>query len=568
MFVTALGVIGVALSEMSSNPCKESEAVLKDLFGASSDDESDSDSEAGSTSAAATLGTNTRISAVVQLPDVGGKRGVVALCRIPPGVLLLAETPTATWNSNNLEEEDLLAAVEACLSIKIANETIKTLHPINLTDCDTEEIERAEELIGRDKITGIALKVSETNEEVLRVVLALQHNGFGSGLYGVLTMLNHSCSPNCIKFSPSVGSSGASEVWTVKQIEENEELTICYSEPLEMTKESMREYLEVHHRFQCTCTYCQETVVSENYLSDEKQFVLQRMRVQESKLQDIIIGMEQELSFLRNIGDVEVAFESVVKLMKASTDLSSIESDECVDGDFPVNHRIMARLNKIAANAAVLFLDYADRIGSDGRKPKEILIKAASFSFLRNSLSLLSNQKQYLSEYHPDIASSYIDIAEALECCVGHFSDDVIEALNAPVLDDFPELHLLQISRPSHSLSPAAAVVAAAAAAARVAEEEGVGANSDAMVGAGAGPGVRVAAGLESQQKKVTVHDVKKEANRFRAEGTAIKNLYVRTRFPSRLKTLLGGRPGVCHWGDFIPPDHSKLLVDVVENKK
>jgi hypothetical protein len=127
VFVTALVVGGVVISEMSSSPCQESEAVLQDLFGASSDDESDSDTEAGSTSAAATLGTNTRLSAVVQLPDVGGKRGVVALCRIPPGVLLLAETPTATWNSNNLEEKDLLAAVELMRQSKLS---IQSIYPI------------------------------------------------------------------------------------------------------------------------------------------------------------------------------------------------------------------------------------------------------------------------------------------------------------------------------------------------------------------------------------------------------------------------------------------------------
>ena len=523
---------------MSGSTCRQSESVLQDLFGTSSDDDSDSDTVAESSSVATTLITSTRISAVVEMHNVGGNRGVVALCRIPPGVLLLAETPTATWNCNNLEEEDLLAAVEACFSIKGAHDTIKTLHPINLTDCDGEEITRAEELIGRDKIAGIAIKVSETNEEVLRVVLALQHNGFGSGLYGVLTMLNHSCSPNCVKFSPSTGSSSASEVWTVKQIEEGDELTICYCEPLEMTKESMREYLEVHHRFSCTCTYCQETIVSENYLSDEKQFFHKRILLQESKLQEIIIGMEQELSFLRNIGDVEVAFESVAKLMKASTDLSSIESDECAVGNFPVNYRIMARLNKIAANAAVLFLDYADKIGSDGRRPKEILIKAASFSFLRNSLSLLSNQKKYLSEYHPDIASSYIDIAEALDCCSGHFADDIIEALNAPVHDDFPELCLLKISRHSPSTSTSVPVI-----------------NAEKSANADVGP----------QHKRVTIQEIKKEANRFRSEGTAVKNLYVRTRFPSRIKTLLGGLPGVCHWGDYIPSDHMKLFVEEIK---
>jgi hypothetical protein len=43
--------------------------------------------------------------------------------------------------------------------------------------------------------------------------------------------------------------------------------------------------------------------------------------------------MEQELQFLENLDDLELGFESVTKLMKATTDLSEIESEETMKGD-------------------------------------------------------------------------------------------------------------------------------------------------------------------------------------------------------------------------------------------
>lgn len=499
-----------------------SSAVLQDLFGSSTDEDSNLEDEEQS---APTVGRQERLSAVVEMIDVGGSRGLVALTRIPTGVLLLAETPSVVWNNSNLEDGDLENTLETCLSNELAHRTTKSLHPTVLQNCESDEIFRAQNLLGLEKIHRIAETVGETTDEVLRVLLVLQHNGFGSGLYGVLTMLNHSCSPNCIKFSPGTGSSGASEIWTIDEVEKGDELTICYCEPLEMTKESTQEYLDAHHRFTCKCSSCIQAVTLISNLQEEELLAVQKVNLQERKLQEIIIGMEQELIFLKNLDDLEVGFDNVVKLMKATTDLSSVESDENEDNNISVNPRLLSRLCKLAANAAVLFLEYADKTTGSGRQPKGILIKSAAFSFLRNSLSLLSHQMKYIKNHHPDIASTHFDIAEALDCCMKNFPDDLLAALNAPIDSSHAELNLLKIPRslPHSSETPRDTI-------------------SDIAV--------------------VTKQAVKKESNRLRAKGAAIKNLYSRNHFPSRLVTLRNALPGTCHWGDYIPADRMALLLD------
>ena len=497
----------------------DSDTILQNLFGSSSDSDSDDSDAVDIDADESNAEMNIPLSAVVEMAQMGGCRGVISLCDIPPGVLILAETPAITWNDNNLElEEDLRATIVACLTNELAYQTTKTLHPKLLENCDTEERQRAEALLGSQTLNEIASDIGFSPDEVLRVFLVLQHNGFGSGLYGVLTMLNHSCDPNCIKYSPSTGSSGASEVWTVRHIRKGEELTICYCEPLEMTDESKREYLEMHHRFNCKCSACVRTATFENSLPEQQQHFVHKSHSIERNLQEIIIGMEKELQFLRILDDFEVGFESVAKLMKAATDLSSVESDENTGDYMTISPRVLARLYKLTANTAVTFLDYASKSNEQLRRPKGVLLKSATFSFLRNSLLLLAHQLKYLGAHHPDIASSHIDIAEALDCALKFYPEDLLLALSAPVDETYAELKLLKIF-----------------------SEEGNTEN---------GMSVRT----------VTKDMIRKESNRFRSQGVSIKNLYSRSNCPSRYITLRHNLPGVCHWGDFVPLSHWKIL--------
>lgn len=93
-------------------------------------------------------------------------------------------------------------------------------------------------------------------DEILRIFLVLQHNAFASGLYKYLSLFNHSCIPNCIKFSPKPANNRASEIWTVRSVNAGEELTICYADNPDTTIKSMQEYLKLNHRFNCICGRC------------------------------------------------------------------------------------------------------------------------------------------------------------------------------------------------------------------------------------------------------------------------------------------------------------------------
>ena len=95
---------------MSDWQSLDSDTILQNLFGSFADGDSDEDSDVDINPDKSNVEVNVRLSAVVEMSEMGGCRGIRSLCDIPPGVLLLAETPAITWNDNNLElEEDLRA---------------------------------------------------------------------------------------------------------------------------------------------------------------------------------------------------------------------------------------------------------------------------------------------------------------------------------------------------------------------------------------------------------------------------------------------------------------------------
>ena len=69
-------------------------------------------------------------------------------------------------------------------------------------------------------------------DAIFRLLFTLICNGFDSGVYGFLSIFNHSESPNCIKFSPD-GDKDYSEVRTVAPVKAGEHLTISYVNPRE-----------------------------------------------------------------------------------------------------------------------------------------------------------------------------------------------------------------------------------------------------------------------------------------------------------------------------------------------
>jgi hypothetical protein len=84
--------------------------------------------------------------------------------------------------------------------------------------------------------------------DLVRVLLALRYNGFESGVYLYLAMLNHDSYPNCVKFA---ATKDYSEVRTTRKIRAGEALTISYL-PAIMSHASRRHHLWEQHLFDIT----------------------------------------------------------------------------------------------------------------------------------------------------------------------------------------------------------------------------------------------------------------------------------------------------------------------------
>ena len=189
----------------------QSKEIIDSIFGSAVD----SDDDDAETNANGTINNETKLTELRDdLVGVGGNRGLFALCPLPPGIMVVSEVPTVTWGSEKgiigLDDPDNLAnVVELCCCNPEAYAVTQVLHPRSLSDCDEIELTKVQELFPLSVVTHIVQVAGHIvdQNEVFRVVLVLQHNGFGSGLYRHLTMLNHSCNPNCVKYSPSPGHS-------------------------------------------------------------------------------------------------------------------------------------------------------------------------------------------------------------------------------------------------------------------------------------------------------------------------------------------------------------------------
>ena len=139
------------------------------------------------------------------------------------------------------------------LSDEEAFRASNSLHPKELADAEEDEIESMRS-IHQARIEALLVNHIEWNaEEVIRLLLALQHNGFASGLYTRLSIFNHSCKPNVIKFDTKTNTAGASECWTIRAVKAGEELCIHYCAPGDTTVKKTQNYLLEQHRFKCGC---------------------------------------------------------------------------------------------------------------------------------------------------------------------------------------------------------------------------------------------------------------------------------------------------------------------------
>lgn len=168
--------------------------------------------------------SQTSLVEIRENPQAGGARGVYARRKIEAGSLLVLEWPAVQWKDLDFSSPKVVKEILlAIFSDSKAYACTQSLYPYDLAQARAELKEEISEaygfLQGKDNILKQVLSqlsqtqsISLSNEEIVRVFLTLRHNGFSSGLYLSLCMINHSCLPNSIKFEPRAGSRGASEV--------------------------------------------------------------------------------------------------------------------------------------------------------------------------------------------------------------------------------------------------------------------------------------------------------------------------------------------------------------------
>lgn len=358
------------------------------MFDSESDEDSVPDSPAGA---------GERRCGEVRAAAVGGGRGVFAAAALEAGTLVAAEVPTLVWPECDFSDaEQLLVVLRSVLLSPPASAVTTRLHPRSLDDVSAEERGNMTAMLSEEALHALASEAQCSTEESLRVALALQHNGFSSGLYEALCLFNHSCDPCCLKLAPKNAFS-PSEVWTTRPVAEGEELTICYCTPMETTSTHMRAYLRENHHFDCACSRC----VSEG---DKPSSA-----VDEGALEQLE-HFEREMVYQALDSDSEVARRSKRIYRQV---LGGPASDDLL---------LRARAFRVGVTASLASI-HAYESGA-----RQVRLECAS-AFVLCCARLLQCQLGYLGPDHPEVGATLQDLLEGLRGISTRFPSETASTL-------------------------------------------------------------------------------------------------------------------------------------------
>ncbi len=282
--------------------------------------------------------------AIVAKVAVGGGRGLIATQDIPAGTLIVSEIPVMSFEDATQMDDPalLMRAIKSICEDDLAIDACAFMYPQNYDDADKEEIDRVRGIWGEEELSILSKEVNVPIHELIRRVLAVQHNGFNTGIYKWLAMINHSCQPNCIKFAPNNSSNWGSEIWTTCAVKKGEELTWCYQTPLEMTRSTLQNFLTIHHRFTCACALCsgrtkvekgddaiaaatsvfKEATDNTTDTTDTMNSNTENIESNLTKIEEEIIGMELEQKWAA-VDDTEDVIRTSAKMFKVCVNLQA-----------------------------------------------------------------------------------------------------------------------------------------------------------------------------------------------------------------------------------------------------
>lgn len=410
-------------------------------------------------SIAATLFRQWPLVALVKLPGVGGGRGVVTTQAVTAGTVLMSETPfipppAAGWASavgsasqaenDGPSESDTgegweppplhTAVVHLLLATGgIRRPEIRELHPQSLdpaVGCMTEtQLERSwtehaatvDALLQRYPCPpdrgSAAASVNNADagsgdgsgpynrEEVLRCMLAVQFNAFGSGLYLALAMINHSCRPNASKFEPrsvkaeASSGSGKSEIVAVVDIPRGAEVTIHYANPITRSHRCRVELFQAQHQFTLPETSPFDTIdpLMDAKISPESAWVAtasveRRLDILEPRMEAETGGTAHSLGCLE---EARSCLEVVLAVL-------------------PPQHLVVIRshLAVVRAAQAVIAANVRRRSTRKEHTEDERVAHVAAVSALRSCVAV--DKSRYLPPTHHERATTASDMAALL----------------------------------------------------------------------------------------------------------------------------------------------------------
>ena len=364
-------------------------------------------------------------SYVKHMPAIGGCRGVFAKTKLLAGCLISAEKPFIGWSKNTDfgDVDDLARIILQILKSERCLEPSRLLHPCTIQECDaieSSDIRTMFDVYDGNDLNTLAAAAEASIEEVIRVALALQHNGFHSGLYEKQSLLNHSCDPNCLKLTPSTSHS-TSEIWTIRDVAEGEELTICYYSPMESATATVRSYLNINHRFWCNCTKCSKlgftaVVTTIDDLASLDKEISDKLQA-EVEFEQKLMQLEQEQQLQANTRCSSSALHSTyhdIKQLLLSAFVSATSQSHLLSPS------LFARARKIELAAIVDIIQACEHSNNNSNNQSQLTADIA-VAYLRCSIELYQQQALYLQPSHPDLGAALQDICEGIQSLKQHF---------------------------------------------------------------------------------------------------------------------------------------------------
>jgi len=421
---------------------------------------------------------------VAMIEDCGGGRGYFASKDLKPGTLLLVEESIFTWPDDQIGKELGLQSINALLSENYGrnkNEIFVAIEDLHPTKTDVDKSFSREVKVNTDQVYGMIKKLQERYHEskpdneniqtliqlakvikihssdnsaleerdLLRILLTLRYNGFGSGLYLYFSIFNHDCDPNCIKFFPidekSSNSKNYSEIRTTKHVKKGEQLTLHYLDPREVSHCTRRQHLMEQHLFDIGAELSHEHLHQLEFVNGKipisaalSPLILQKSRndsespsstarVEKTirEMEDMKLELSLAIKMLSTTKDQQIdfmkhwpeTFERIKALEMAILELYHVASKEILRNS---SHIILIRCLRLHMDTVeMLLLSSENKIQTIPSTEKISLTisqrNIVMSRFVKSGYTLLNLQLMAVGEFHPDIARTYLDLANSIQ---------------------------------------------------------------------------------------------------------------------------------------------------------